>query len=650
MATDAEAIFKEAVSALGKGEKSRARDLLTRLIKQDGDNAEYWLWMSAAVESIRERTYCLKEVLRVDPENKAARRGLILIGAMEPDESLAMPFKDQKRDWQANLKSFSDMDLIFMSGVWRPFAMVGGGLVLLALISAAIWFFTRPKPAEEIPYYFIPSRTAEIFITYAPGDYPALPPLMEPTPLANFMLTTYTPTPLVVDTPHPRTETYRGAMFAYQKGDWGGVIEKMNELLGEEPDAYDAHYYIGEAYRNLGDTNQALQAYGKALLANEQFTPAYLGRARARLGQSADSWPAAREDLVKAITIDSNFAPAHLELAALDIRRGEPELALESLDAAAEWVQTSPLLYLNYAKAYLVLGENEKAIENARQAKHLDETMLEVYRVLGETYFANGNTYEALVALRIYTVYESEDDQAWAWQGASYAEYGDMDAALAAFDRAFEIDKNSSHAYYQRGQVYYNQEEFEFALRDFISALNTDGASYEANMGAGKALMALDEPGRASTYFDRAKPPAKTDAHKAELYYWRAQSMEAIDEPAAAARDWHTLVDLPSGAASEEWLEMAEARIKILATSTPTVSTRTPSDTLMPTLTASITTTRKPTLTLTLTPTRQSTFTPTAIPSGTPSPTAAPTITSTPTPGPSQTPTKTPVPFILILP
>ena len=219
-----------------------------------------------------------------------------------------------------------------------------------------------------------------------------------------------------------------------------------------------------------------------------------------------------------------------------------------------------------------------------------------------------------------------------------------MDAALASFDRAFEIEKNSFSAYYQRGQVYFNQEEFELARKDFISALNIDSASYEANMGAGKTLMALEEPGRASTYFDRAKGRARIDSQKAELYYWRAQSMEAIDKPAAAARDWHTLLDLPSGAAPEEWLEVAEARIKALATITPTVATRTPSDTLMPTLTASITTTRKPTLTVTPTPTLRAT------PTNTPSPTVVPTKTSTPTPGPSQTPTKTPVPFILILP
>ena len=644
MATDAEAIFNEAVSALGRGEKSRARDLLTRLIKQNDNDAEYWLWMSAAVESTRERAYCLKEVLRIDPTNSGARRGLILIGAMEADESLALPFKDQKRDWQANQKSFSGVDLVLMSGVWRPFAWGGGLLVVLALIAGAVWFFIRPKPAEEIPYYFIPSKTAEIIITYAPGNYPTLPPLMAPTPLSSFLLVTYTPTPLVVDTPHPKTETYRSAMSAYQKSDWEAVIEKMNDLLSEEPDAYDAHYYIGEAYRHMGETNQALLAYGRALTADAQFAPAYLGRARTRLSQSVGSWSLAREDLMQAIKIDNNLAEAHLELAALDIRRGEPELALESLDQVAEGEQVSPLLYLNYAKAYLTLGEIDKAVENARLANRLDETMLEAYRVLGEAYLASGNKYEALVALRIYTVYEKEDDQVWAWQGTSYADYGDMDAAMAAFERAFEIDKNSYDAYYQRGQVYFNEEKYELALKDYVSALNTNSASFEANMKAGRALMALEEAGRASAYFDQAQGLAQTEVQKAELHFWRAQAMEVVDQPMAAARDWHALLDLPSGAAPEEWLELAAARIKALATLTPTISTQTPSDTLMPTLTASITTTRKPTLTLTLTPTRRATFT------RTPTPTVVPTKTGTPTPGPSQTPTKTPVPFILILP
>ena len=63
---------------------------------------------------------------------------------------------------------------------------------------------------------------------------------MGPTPLAFFLDSTYTPTPIYVDTPHPLTEDYRSAMNAYRKGNWDGVIQFMEGLLGADPEAVDA--------------------------------------------------------------------------------------------------------------------------------------------------------------------------------------------------------------------------------------------------------------------------------------------------------------------------------------------------------------------------------------------------------------------------
>jgi Tfp pilus assembly protein PilF len=48
-------MFHEAMTAIRQGERSRARDLLTRLIKIDRNQAKYWLWMSTVVETGKER-------------------------------------------------------------------------------------------------------------------------------------------------------------------------------------------------------------------------------------------------------------------------------------------------------------------------------------------------------------------------------------------------------------------------------------------------------------------------------------------------------------------------------------------------------------------------------------------------------------------
>jgi hypothetical protein len=47
-----------------------------RVVAQDERNASAWLWLSGVVDSMEDREVCLENVLAVDPDNAAARRGL----------------------------------------------------------------------------------------------------------------------------------------------------------------------------------------------------------------------------------------------------------------------------------------------------------------------------------------------------------------------------------------------------------------------------------------------------------------------------------------------------------------------------------------------------------------------------------------------
>src|SRR5215211_1240237 len=102
MAED-DVVFQEAVEALREGKKARARELLTGLLKTNQNNATYWIWMSATVDSTKERIYCLQTALKLDPENATAKRGLILHGALPADESV-QPFPvNRPRAWEEKL-------------------------------------------------------------------------------------------------------------------------------------------------------------------------------------------------------------------------------------------------------------------------------------------------------------------------------------------------------------------------------------------------------------------------------------------------------------------------------------------------------------------------------------------------------------------
>ena len=72
-------------------------------LKTDQGNVTYWIWLSAAMETTKERIYCLQTAFKLDPENGTAKRGLTLLGAMTPDETV-QPFPmNRARAWEDKL-------------------------------------------------------------------------------------------------------------------------------------------------------------------------------------------------------------------------------------------------------------------------------------------------------------------------------------------------------------------------------------------------------------------------------------------------------------------------------------------------------------------------------------------------------------------
>ena len=76
-ATQEELMLEQAIKSIREAKFAEAKDLLTRLLRTDQNNANYWVWMSAAMETQKERLYCLQMAYRMDPQNQAARRGLV---------------------------------------------------------------------------------------------------------------------------------------------------------------------------------------------------------------------------------------------------------------------------------------------------------------------------------------------------------------------------------------------------------------------------------------------------------------------------------------------------------------------------------------------------------------------------------------------
>jgi tetratricopeptide (TPR) repeat protein len=86
--TEAAALLREGMAAAKSGDRERARELLTRVVKMDDRNVAAWLWLSGVVDDLNHREICLQTALKLDPQNEAVQRGLAYVHKQKVDDLL----------------------------------------------------------------------------------------------------------------------------------------------------------------------------------------------------------------------------------------------------------------------------------------------------------------------------------------------------------------------------------------------------------------------------------------------------------------------------------------------------------------------------------------------------------------------------------
>ncbi len=597
-------IFQEAVDALRRGNPSRARELLTQLIKSDQNNATYWLWLSAAVEQPKERIYCLQTALKLDPENGAAKRGLVLLGALAPDENV-QPFPmNRPRMWEEKLLLADEQPR--EKGV-RAFAkspaarLLGIVTIGATMIATVVYGFALPRQSNIVPTQTNtpgPSPTFTATPTLFGATAAPTRAFTGPTPLDMLLPAPYTPTPLYVNTPRaPQSmDQYRLARQAYENQDWDAFILSMQIITAFEPDKADIPYLIGEAYRFKGELGKALTAYAESLRLDPNFAPPYLGMARVRLMSNPNF--NAESLFNEAIRRDPNYGEAYLERARFYIFHREYEAAIADLDRAKALLPESPAVYRAYADAYLGLDDKANALEAAEKAYSLDITDLPTYKILGKLYLERGDYRRAVDALQLYVIYENEDALALAMLGQAYFELNEYEAAITSITRAVTINRTGLRRFYvYRGLSYLELGDAKNAARDLEVAVEVDNQSFAANLGLVRAYYQQEKYGSAFLKLEALRTLAQTDEEKAAMFYWRGLVQEKRGDKNDAIRSWSNLLALNPRAVTPRMREEAWQHLEELGYLTPTF-------TVTATLRASVTPSHTPTAARTPPPAR----------------------------------------------
>ena len=542
-------MLTEAIAAVRSGDNSRARELLTRLLRVDSSNPEYWLWMSTVVESERERVYCLKSVLQNDPTNRAALRGLTILGAHEPSQTelssiLDIPHRKiipPQRGSVINVPGGNRLSLILIPLV----ALVG-----LVIVGSFIFRPVGTSVAPDLrPPTTTPSPTPAATATHTPVpvgsvlDRTAVPADVASTPLPFLVGVLPTKTPYWGITPNSGYEAYSSSVKALERGEFQSSIQLMDQVIISDPNIPGAYYVRGEAYRQLGLFEEAERAYLRALELNPLMAAAYLGIGKFQLQIDPDVLPTAFDE---AIALDPLLMPAYLEKMDFHASHQQWDPLALTAQAALESGVITPMIYIHLGNAQLNSGQYESALTNILLGTSGDPAILQAYFVQGQVLNALGRYNEAIAPLKTYLVYSPNEAAAWLSLAQASFKLGDFEQALVAYSQLLMFEEHNFEALFNRGLMYFESGNYEEAQADLELAREIDPLSDRVAFAFGKLYLILGNPELALEALDEAIQNSQNPDLQADAYALQAEHFENTDPPdfSAAILRWQLIYTL----------------------------------------------------------------------------------------------------------
>jgi tetratricopeptide (TPR) repeat protein len=570
-----EVMFQQGVSALRAEKFDSAREIFTNLLKAFPQNPDYWVWLSAAMETTKERQYCLQAALKIDPTHASARRGMSLVGGMRLEEPLPVFPMNHPNLWEARFKQATATPRPKITANPAVQLMIIVGLSVLVIIGIFIGVITINNAKSTVTQIAAVGTSRPTVTPYPTKSNQMADQPTAQRPLMELLTTPYTPTPIYAATPHGEAagDSYNGAMRAYRNGQWENVGIMMAQVATAQPGSADALYFIGESKRLSGKDTEAITYYNLAILTNPKFAPSYLGRARSNIILNNQNIVLA--DLNLAIKNDPNYAEAYMERGLFYLQKPDLKAAQADLEHAAS-MQDSPMIELNLAKLLLAQGENGAALLAATKANKMDVTMLEGYLVLGIAYRENNQINEAVSVLETYTKYQPDNAEAYAMLGSAYLGNKDYVRAKENLDKAIQMNKNNPDIYFWMGQTNLVLKEYDKALENFFKAREMSPNSFEVSEGLAKTYMAQGKYNNSYMAILKMEKIAEKPALRARFLYIRAQSLDQLNEINAALRDWTEILSMPSEVTGDEMRQVATKRLAESKTGTPVKLTVTP--------------------------------------------------------------------------
>lgn len=444
----AKQLLQQGIAAARNSQPEAARELLQRAIQLDPENETAWLWLSSVARDNKERRFCLKQLLALNPNNEHAIKGLRALGVevgasvqeggAETAGSIPVLAEDKFTRLQPALddilRRHSSEPPDALNITWAPkrrrrygeggaerlrratyataAVVVVGAVIGLVVLLAALGVLDSDDGTEVAALATrVPSATPTLTLTPTPGG--ATP---TPLPLEVAAILTSTPAGLPRGVAagnafefrptaiYPRVDAavanaIQDAVNYYSVGEYDlavGTLEAEHVLSGDH--CYPAVVYyeaLSHAEKgNPADLNRAERILTEALAyqpPNARFSSCqdspliFAGLAHVSYLQGGGKLNSALSWSSRALAADPKLVPASVTKARVELAQGQIATAWSTINAALTESPGDVNLLIMLAEIELANGQANTALDVIRQALYVEPASQMALRLQART-------------------------------------------------------------------------------------------------------------------------------------------------------------------------------------------------------------------------------------------------------------------------
>jgi tetratricopeptide (TPR) repeat protein len=240
------------------------------------------------------------------------------------------------------------------------------------------------------------------------------------------------------------------------------------------------------------------------------------------------------------------------------------EMAVDLLSRAIEADSNFVVAQYTLGAVHQALGNRWKAAAQFRASTQLDPTYPEPYKALGDLFLAAPRrlfdqaveAYQKAIDLRPFYA------DAHVGLGDARAAKGDIDAAIAAYQKALTYNTVNPRVYMSLGKIYYSEKGLYYeSVQAYKRAIDLDAQSVEARMGLGEVY---EDKGLYKEAAEEYRRVIELDEKHTGAMYNLAIVYEKTD-PREAIAQWERYIALASQLPSEkDWVDVARQHLRKL--------------------------------------------------------------------------------------